>query len=669
MSLSLAWAPTSAASGASAVPLNALTSISDNAARIDQNATSFAVNQWTTDAHQYIAFYEGTTGTVTVGKRAIDSTSWSFFDLSSDGDDVTGTAPINDVHYITSIAVDDDGYIHVVANTYNDATISYMRSTAPNDITAWEAPTFTHTGIASYTTFIQCSDGELLAMYRDGGSTNGRMWLSAYDTETQTWANRVNIAEDGVGNVGNAYWNDIVVGPDGRIHLWWTWRMALTANYPGNVDVVYAYSDDNGATWRKKSDGTAYTLPITAPGGEAVQSVAESGHMLNQSGAAVDADGNPHSIWKLDDGSDYLNFFHSWHNGSSWQWEQVSSFTDFSGSTADNSKKLCRPAIACFADGTIWCIYRRTVADGGPRVHYIDISTPGDPGAEAVLIDYGTDSSWEPAIDHRLLALRDELSMLVMPVNGDVGFSPAPTGQAYHAIIKSSTPTPIELPETNFPVAPYLYAYWAEGDEFATDGYADTDAVPTWSNERGGRDLTEATNQPTFDEVVAALNNKSAVSFNGTNDLLSTSSAFTELQQPYSLTWIGNIRTVGDVLRLIDGSATERAALIGPASAPYYYGCFAGSSVVSETTITTGAHIVIANFDGANSSLWVDGVEVDTGDTGSNGISTLRLGAAQNGTAFSAVDTAFAGVSMPLSDELIARLVEWSATHYGTPSP
>ena len=652
-----------------AASLAPMTSLSREITGVEQNTSGGqGGSQWTTSTHQYIVFYEGSSGTVTIGQRAINSTAWSFFDLSTDPTYEFGTTTVNDTHYRINVAVDLDGYVHVSGN-FHDAAALYMRSTAPNDITDWEAPTPWGASSVSYVTLFQCSDGELLVLFRVGSSALGDMWLWAYDTSTQTWSSRVQITEGtgtGIDPDGNAYWNDPVVDSTGRIHLWWTWRVALTANYPGNIDILYAYSDDNGSTWRKKSDDSAFTLPITAPNGEVVQIVAEDEHLMNGCGAGVDADDNPHSVWKMEDDSGYLNLFHSWHDGSSWQWEQITSWTDASGTDAANHETLSRPRVVCFADGTSWCVYRRNFGPFAYKPVFIDITTPGAPGSETLLVDFYTDEDWYPQVDHRLLAARDEYSTIVGRFNLSNGDSPAPTFQGYQIIVKTDTSLPVSIPDDDFPIAPSKYAFWVDGASFVAEGYSDTNPVPTWPIERGANDLTEATNPPTFDAIVAALNDRGAVSFDGTNDVLSTN--YTALSQPYSVVWIGNVRAVEEGMRFACRTSTNGFEIYAAAD-PYNWTYFAGSSVESSTPVTTGAHIVIANFDGANSSLWVDGVEIANGDPGDNASSAVKLGTNLSGTAaYSDMDVAFIGLcDQPLSDADIATFVDWSATYYGTP--
>jgi hypothetical protein len=82
----------------------------------------------------------------------------------------------------------------------------------------------------------------------------------------------------------------------GRLHTTWTWR---EGTQDGNHDIMYAYSDDKGVTWRNNADQLvgANSSPITlnSPGIEVVDLDRQQA-LLNQQGQIVDGAGGVHVL-------------------------------------------------------------------------------------------------------------------------------------------------------------------------------------------------------------------------------------------------------------------------------------------------------------------------------------------------------------------------------------
>lgn len=298
-----------------------------------------------------------------------------------------------DSHNVIIAGVDDKGYVHVSGN-HHDAALKYMRTTKPADISAWSSPGMVGTEESSvtYPAFVRCRSGTLLFFYRDGSSGDGDLLCNVYNSTAGTWSRRAKII-DGKASSVNPYWQHIAVDRDtGRLHLVWMWRETADLT---NHDLCYAYSDNEGVTWRK-TDGTAYTLPITEATGEIVRSVPEPSGLMNHGGCDVDADGHPHAAYLQEDGGGVYQIHHLYHDGSAWHDDEV---TDFAGTGQG------RPMVVCFSTGTVWIVYHHL--DTG--IHAIDVTTPASP-VDSVL--YATSLlEWEPSYDTWALIDRDELHL------------------------------------------------------------------------------------------------------------------------------------------------------------------------------------------------------------------------------------------------------------------
>ena len=99
--------------------------------------------------------------------------------------------------------------------------------------------------------------GDLLFLYRDGGSGDGDILLNRYDVAEARWVPVQHPLIRGEG-ARNAYVNRLVIDSDGGWHISWTWRE--TPDVATNHDVLYAYSPDQGRSWQR-STGEPYDLP------------------------------------------------------------------------------------------------------------------------------------------------------------------------------------------------------------------------------------------------------------------------------------------------------------------------------------------------------------------------------------------------------------------------
>ncbi len=263
-----------------------------------------------------------------------------------------------DSHNVIRLGIDEDGYIHVMANMHADPLV-YFRSEQPWDVRS----VVQHKGMiydeyeqrTTYPFFMNDNEGRLIAKFRSGGSGNGIELYHRYDAETQKWARMHGGGPLADGeSERNGYFQGPEAGPDGYYHLTWVWRETPSANT--NHDLSYARSKDL-ENW-ETSDGKSLTLPLRLGNSEVVDPVPVGGGILNgQHRLGFDNDLRPMiSYYKYDPNGDTQIFLRR-KMSTGWQQYQVSSWTglrlelDRQGSLANAIGISENPKIA--EDGTI----------------------------------------------------------------------------------------------------------------------------------------------------------------------------------------------------------------------------------------------------------------------------------------------------------------------------
>jgi hypothetical protein len=274
-----------------------------------------------------------------------------------------------DSHNTIVVHVDGDGYVHVSGNMHADALL-YMRSTTPGVLTAWSSGMVgsLETSV-TYPQFVTAKDGNTFFWYRTGSSGDGDWVLNKWSSITLTWTRVATVLQGTVENV-NAYPQNIAVNPTtGRWHMVWTIRKDFSSEAE-NENIYAAYSDDDGVTWKKYSDGSSYTLPITFASGEVVHTLvggAGGGPILKNGGTtALDTDGYPQSVWLLESGVS-TGVYHykllAW-NGSAWAWTSPFGTTNSSGRI---------PALHIWPDGRRWMFFQNGAGGRGNTLRYLDL--------------------------------------------------------------------------------------------------------------------------------------------------------------------------------------------------------------------------------------------------------------------------------------------------------
>lgn len=164
---------------------------------------------------QYVAYYDSA-GYVTLGKRRLPNGPWQVQRSQYQGN-------VKDAHNVISLMVDGAGYLHLSFDHHSNP-LRYCRGTAPGALTLGplEPMLGRQEQKVSYPEFYRFPSGDLLFLYRDGGSGNGNLVLNRYGLHARSWTRLHDVLIDGEGR-RNAYWQ-ACLGPGGSIHLSWVWR-------------------------------------------------------------------------------------------------------------------------------------------------------------------------------------------------------------------------------------------------------------------------------------------------------------------------------------------------------------------------------------------------------------------------------------------------------------
>ena len=274
---------------------------------------------------QYATYYQGnpanSTGKVAVARRPLPHGSWqtlvlndyTFGTTDSHNDVVLGICP-------------GDGSIHLSFDHHaNDLNyrVSIPGAAENPTTTAWTPALFAGpvtdrlTGSAvmsavTYPRFIPTPSGKLLFTYRYGGSGGGDEILYEYDGASHAWSLVGQYTSRSGSYTGtfssgtdrNGYFDNTLFDANGRLHATWCWRETPDAS--SNHDLLYAYSDDTGRTWKNQLGATVGVagssfMSITSPG-IVGWSIPQKRNYINNSAMTVDKQGRVHVVaWHLPD--------------------------------------------------------------------------------------------------------------------------------------------------------------------------------------------------------------------------------------------------------------------------------------------------------------------------------------------------------------------------------
>lgn len=349
---------------------------------------------------QYVSYYDPE-GFLTIAARDLGSDRWTVERSPYKGN-------VADAHNVISMTVDGTGTIHVSFDHHGNP-LKYCRGTAPGSLTLGELQPMTgdRENDVTYPEFYTLKGGDLLFAYRQGYSGRGNLVLNRFDTTTGKWHRLHDTLIDGE-DQRNAYWQ-LTVDPEGVIHLSWVWRETWLVET--NHDLCYARSRDNGVTW-ERSDGTPYSLPITAGNAEVAWHVPQNSELINQTSMTADSKGNPFiaTYWR-DSTSTVPQYRLVWHDGDRWNMSQVGNrVTPFSLSGGGTKMiPISRPRMVSRGD-EVYYIFRDE--ERGSRVSIAHRTTPSEPWEITDVTPFGV-GAWEPSLDTELWNNRQQLHIYV----------------------------------------------------------------------------------------------------------------------------------------------------------------------------------------------------------------------------------------------------------------
>jgi hypothetical protein len=393
--------------------------------------------------------------TIWIGRRTLGSSQWEIFRHP------TFTANnIADGHDVISYGIDGDGYMHLSWGMHGDA-FHYSRSTTPvtGNGPIVLGPDTTMTGreaTVTYPQFLKLPDGDLLYLFREGGSGAGDVYLNRYDTATATWDN---VHRDGTTQLPflkgrgwtpnyNAYPNMPQLGGDGDdLILTWCWRYEPGGNdspagedgYQTNNNIAFGRSTDGGLTWQRH-DGTPYALPISRDGesgdpataAEHIVTIPEGSSLINQASMCLDAAGNPvTATWWAPEAPanhrrQYMVAFR--HANGTWQTRPVSNRTHNPTTTKyteSTVRDLGRPIVVTDDADRVIVAYRDDAGSNGITVvHSLPLAEDPD-RLLWIEFDLTQDNlgNFEPIIDNELWDRDRQLHFLYQASSGK-GYTP-----------------------------------------------------------------------------------------------------------------------------------------------------------------------------------------------------------------------------------------------------
>jgi hypothetical protein len=354
---------------------------------------------------QYAAYYNAQQY-ITLAKRKTGSSKWQTLQTSYTGD-------ASDAHKSISIIVDGAGYLHMAWGQHNNP-LNYAVGMENGSLQLGPKMTMIgqKEGKLSYPEFYKLADGNLLFLYRDGGSGNGNLMLNHYNTTTKQWTR---LQEDLINGEGkrNAYWQ-MAVDEAGTIHLSWVWRES--PDVASNHDIAYACSKDGGKTWQKTT-GEKYTLPIIASTAEYACKIPQRSELINQTSMVADAQGYPYIATYWRDSAQAVPQYHVvYYNGNSWNVKNLG-FRKTSFSLSGGGTKripISRPQIIAWRNGKNMAA--ALIFRDEEREDKVSIAVNKDLiGNSWEIQDLTTKpvGSWEPTYDTELWKTKQVLNLFV----------------------------------------------------------------------------------------------------------------------------------------------------------------------------------------------------------------------------------------------------------------
>ena len=264
----------------------------------------------------------------------------------------------NDSHNVTVIGIaEGDGSIHL-AFDHHANELKY-RHTAPGvasdpEGVEWNASLFSgvlhelgpvgHIDRFTYPRFVPMPNGNLMLYYRYLTSGNGDSVIREYDAQLHQWnpglgkfiaRDMGTFTWDGATSLYRYAYINAISYAGNRLHVTWIWRDRFEkTSADNNHDLCYAYSDDDGRTWKNNAGeqvaatGSSF-ITIDSPG-IVVAPVPPRQNLINQCTHYAFPDGTIHVMMRhYVSGTTSTKYHHYWRDaGGDWNVQVLS----FSGS-------------------------------------------------------------------------------------------------------------------------------------------------------------------------------------------------------------------------------------------------------------------------------------------------------------------------------------------------
>lgn len=399
---------------------------------------------------------------VYIARRDLNTDTWIPFDT---GREMTNGDDTWDAHNVISLGISGDGRLHLAYDMHSD-DLKYFNSdpgvalnpeAGPWDRSIFNAnqdwlvsPGKTLTRV-TYPEYSLAPNGDLVMTYRVGGSGNGDVYLTTYRVDTKTWdpphqiLNRYGTYTDlfGTSTSRNGYLNALDVDSSGVIHITWTWREAsMNGVRGGNHDILYAYSEDGGDTWKNnegKVVGTVNSPIKLGSPGTVVVPISRTNSLGNQQGQVVDLDGRVHVLvfhrrddegheWEPGDGTVYDS-----EDSAHYHYVRDPVTREWNRSRLPVTRKVgSRPSIGYDRHGNVFAAYISPGAgDTGGEESEGDLIIAKATKAAAyadwkIIYTDSRDFISEPFIDQDRLVKDDVLSLFIQEYSGRTGVSGSP---------------------------------------------------------------------------------------------------------------------------------------------------------------------------------------------------------------------------------------------------
>jgi len=274
--------------------------------------------------------YSDETNAAAVDLDDVNYINYYDLDTESFGTPVNLGTYSSDFHAPATLVIDRSGYIHCFYGGHQDGELYYRKSTNPEDISAFSAavdilPAATN---STWNNAVILDNDDMLLFFRYGTAENVG-FLKSTDGGANWSASITKIADLATGKM--CYGFAVKSNYGNRIHF-----SAWQHDFAGQtVDFIfYAYSDDEGTSW-KRIDDSAITLPMTA----ANMTVANFGRVadaINLNGGVYGLDDNakrqPFILYRQVSGSTIYFKMGYWENG---QWNLSSIYNSDLGYICD----------------------------------------------------------------------------------------------------------------------------------------------------------------------------------------------------------------------------------------------------------------------------------------------------------------------------------------------